>query len=221
MSQETSIIKVPFQGDEILCFEAPQGHFVAVRPICERLGLSERGQIQRLNRNPERWGVTVIHAPSGGGVQETTCIPVTKLFGWLATITVSRVKPEIRDALIAYQNEADEVLDRHFRRREAEKDAQIAEMERMLWHSSQHLRMARPKWQIAYAMEEMGKSDYAIAHFCRLSMAQWQEPKEAMRDCGINPKWRQDMATLQERLWSVSWDLKRLKEAKQKDLFDA
>jgi hypothetical protein len=162
-----------------------------------------------------------MHIPSGRGEQETYCIPLTKLASWLASISASRVKPEIRDALIAYQNEADEVLDRHFRLREAEKDARIAEMERMLWHSSQHLRMARPKWQTAYAMQEMGKSDYAIAHFCRLTMAQWQEQKETMRECGINPKWREDMATLQDRLWTANRDLKRLQKSGQKDLFDA
>jgi len=220
MSQDITKTVVPFHGDEIICAETPNGVFVAVKPICERLCIASNKQVARLKRDERRWRGNLMVLPSAGGMQETYCIPVTKPFGWLATITVSRVKPESRDALIAYQNEADAVLDRHFRLREAQKDARIAEMERMLWHSSQHLRMARPKWQKAYALKEMGKSDYAIAHFCNWTMPQCQEQLEAMRDCGINPKWREDMASLSERLWSANHDLKRFK-AGQKDLFDA
>lgn len=48
--------------------------------------------------------------PSEGGAQETLCMPLRKLPGWLMTIHPTRVKPEIREKIIQYQNECDDVL---------------------------------------------------------------------------------------------------------------
>ncbi|AOZ48885.1 hypothetical protein BKX93_01980 [Chromobacterium vaccinii] len=38
------------------------------------------------------------------------CMPLRKLAGWLMTIHPNKVKPEIRDRIVAYQNECDEAL---------------------------------------------------------------------------------------------------------------
>ncbi|MDR8438941.1 hypothetical protein FPK61_21650, partial [Acinetobacter baumannii] len=38
------------------------------------------------------------------------CLPVRKLFGWLMTISPNKVNPEIRDTVIMYQQECDDVL---------------------------------------------------------------------------------------------------------------
>lgn len=38
------------------------------------------------------------------------CLPLRKLAGWLQTISPNKVKPEIRDRVIQYQNECDDVL---------------------------------------------------------------------------------------------------------------
>jgi hypothetical protein len=38
------------------------------------------------------------------------CLPLKKLFGWLMTISPNKVKPELRDTVIMYQNECDDVL---------------------------------------------------------------------------------------------------------------
>ncbi|WP_428454186.1 phage antirepressor N-terminal domain-containing protein [Photobacterium kasasachensis] len=38
------------------------------------------------------------------------CLPLRKLFGWLQTISPNKVKPEIRNLVIQYQNECDDVL---------------------------------------------------------------------------------------------------------------
>jgi hypothetical protein len=47
----------------------------------------------------------MITAPSNGGLQEMLMLPVNFLNGWLFGIDSNRVKPEIRDRLIAYQTE--------------------------------------------------------------------------------------------------------------------
>jgi P22_AR N-terminal domain len=210
MSQETSTILVPFHGDQITCVETPEGAFVAIKPICERLGIAFPPQWKKLKANPERWSVTLMVIPSARGGQETCCIPVSKVFGWLATITVSRVKPEVRDVLIAYQNEADEVLDRHFRLKDAE-------MERHLWHAHQQLRIDNPKWARVFTMMEIGESDYLIAQRCNWSMDRERSEVAAMRRCGMSATWRRDMATLAEQNLNLRWEMDR--RERQEDLF--
>ena len=39
-----------------------------------------------------------------------SCLPLRKLPGWLATISPNKVRPELREKVIAFQNEADDVL---------------------------------------------------------------------------------------------------------------
>ncbi|CRL43698.1 hypothetical protein SGGMMB4_00198 [Sodalis glossinidius str. 'morsitans'] len=38
------------------------------------------------------------------------CLPLRKLAGWLQTINPNKVKSEIRDKVVQYQNECDDVL---------------------------------------------------------------------------------------------------------------
>lgn len=43
-----------------------------------------------------------------------TCLPLRKLFGWLQIIQPNRVREDIRDKVIQYQNECDDVLWKHW-----------------------------------------------------------------------------------------------------------
>jgi len=203
------VIPVPFHGDTITAIETPQGEFVAIKPICERFGLAWQAQHRKLAANLDRWGIINMVIPSAGGPQETTCIPVSKVFGWLATISIRRVKPELRDRLALYQDEADAVCDRHFRLRAAQKEMRIEELERMLWHAGQHLRLADRKWQRAYTLLELGQSDYLVAQRCGWSMDRWNNEKAMMRRCGLVPKWREDMGTLLDQNSDLRWQLER------------
>ena len=101
---------VPFKGDAITLIEEAGEPFVAIKPICERLGLQWEAQRRRLTADPGRWAPSIRMVPSPGGAQETTCLPARKLFGWLASISPSKVRPEVRDALTTYQRECDDVL---------------------------------------------------------------------------------------------------------------
>jgi len=208
------LIPVPFHGDTITCIETPAGEFVAIRPICDRLSLNFSGQLQRLKADPDLWGVCVIHTPSAGGTQETNCIPRSRVAAWLFKIEISRVKPEAREALRLYQREAADVLDRHFRLRSAETSARIAELERMLWHSHQQLRIDNPKWGRAFMMQERGDSDYLIAQRNNWNMDRARSEIEAMRRCGMNPRWREDMGTLIDQNADLRWKLDRASRAK-------
>lgn len=187
MSQDSpTLIPVPFHGDTITAVETPEGVMVAISPICERLGIASNKQIARLKAEKSRWRGDLMVAPSAGGAQETYCIPLTKLSGWLASIGLNRVKPEVRERLALYQDEADAVLDRHFRQRAEERGEEIRQLRGQLDHSHSHLRAALPKWGQILAMVETGTFGLDVIA-ARVAMTQdrlWAET-EAIRRCGL------------------------------------
>ena len=74
------------------------------------MGLAWQAQQRKFRDVAERWGITIMVIPSKGGNQETLCMPVRKLPGWLMTVHPNKVRQEIRERIIKYQNECDDVL---------------------------------------------------------------------------------------------------------------
>lgn len=88
---------------------------MAAKPIAERLGLNWPSQFTRLKDDPVlSEGVATITIPSPGGTQETTCLRLDLLNGWLFKIESRRVAEHLREALIACQRECFAVLHEHF-----------------------------------------------------------------------------------------------------------
>lgn len=112
----SNIITVEFRSDTLFAVERDDGVFVAVKPISDTLGLKWSGQHERLNRDPVlSEGIRVIGMPSVGGTQETTCLRLEMVNGWLFGIDESRVKDEeIRQRVLAYKRECYGVLFKHF-----------------------------------------------------------------------------------------------------------
>ena len=123
---------VPFHGETITAIETQDGIYVPLLPLCARLGIARQPQQAKLKSDPERWGSTIIVLPSAGGEQETLCIPVNRIAAWLFTLNAKKLKPEAREALVAYQREAADVLDRHFRLRQREAEAELAKVKAQL-----------------------------------------------------------------------------------------
>ena len=48
--------------------------------------------------------------PSAGGTQTMVSLPLQKLPAWLFSVSARKVKPELKDKLIKYQEECDDVL---------------------------------------------------------------------------------------------------------------
>jgi hypothetical protein len=112
---EDQLITIKFRDDTIFAVKREDGVFIAVKPITETMGLSWSGQFERLKDDPVlSKGIRTIRIPSPGGTQEMTCLRLDLLNGWLFKIDVRRVKEEIRERLIEYQEECYEVLFRHF-----------------------------------------------------------------------------------------------------------
>lgn len=104
-------ITVPFHGSKLLIVEHNDQPYTPMKPIAEGMGMSWQGQHQKLKLNPDRWTIKEILMVAEDGKQRPMiCLPLRKLFGWLQTISPNKVKASIRDRVIQYQNECDDVL---------------------------------------------------------------------------------------------------------------
>lgn len=103
-------ITVPFHSAELYLVEHNGQPYTPMKPIVEGMGLAWQSQLAKFNSNAKRWGITKIVIPTLGDLQEMVCLPLRKLFAWLMTISPNKVKPELRDTVIMYQNECDDVL---------------------------------------------------------------------------------------------------------------
>ncbi|CDH31978.1 phage antirepressor N-terminal domain-containing protein [Xenorhabdus bovienii] len=102
-------ITVPFYDDELYVVEYNNEPYVPMKPIVEGMGMDWAGQYTKLKKRFSK-GIEEIPIPSKGGVQTMSCLALRKLAGWLTTIYPNKVKPEIRDKVIRYQDECDDVL---------------------------------------------------------------------------------------------------------------
>ena len=102
-----------FYEDEVTAVRLRDGSvYVPIKPIIERLGLNWSGQRSRLQRDPilkMEQRMCVIHTHRRGP-QETLCIPLDYLSGFLFGINADRVKSEYREDVIRYQRECYKVL---------------------------------------------------------------------------------------------------------------
>lgn len=116
-------IKVPFHGATLYVVDHNGEPYTPLKPIVEGMGLDWEAQHRKFQANAERWGISLKEIPSRGGKQEAACIPLRKLAGWLMTLHPSRVKPELRDKITAYQNECDDALWKYWSEGTAERRA--------------------------------------------------------------------------------------------------
>ncbi|HEX5277558.1 MAG TPA: phage antirepressor N-terminal domain-containing protein [Fluviicoccus sp.] len=112
-------LAVHFHGAQLYIINQNGEPFTPMRPIVQGMGLDWPSQYKKMKRNEKRWGVVMMTTPTEGDEQESLCIPLRKLFGWLTGIDAGRVSPEIRETVIRYQDECDEVLYHHWRARMA------------------------------------------------------------------------------------------------------
>lgn len=112
---------VPFNGQQVLTAMAAGVAYVAMRPIVENLGMSWSTQVRKLTAAAEKFncvhmnmvgnaGSVHMNTPLKGGLQKMLCIPLKKLNGWLFSINPEKVRADIRDKLIQYQEECFTVL---------------------------------------------------------------------------------------------------------------
>ena len=130
MSQISPLSPVAFHGDTIYCISYQNQPYTAMKPIVENMGLNWPSQSAKLNACKARWGVAIIAIPSTSGEQNTLCMPVRKLPAYLASINPNKVRPELREKIIRYQNECDDVLWNYWTKERAGKSSALPPSDR-------------------------------------------------------------------------------------------
>lgn len=147
-----TLITIPFHNQTLTAIEHDGQPYVAMRPIVENLGLNWKSQYVKLTEKFKTC-VVIITTQVEQQRRETVCLPISKLAGFLYSINPSKVKPELRDTIIAYQNECDAVLFKHFF------NSANAERHALLDAIFQR----HPQWQETAEYRRQGKSNREIA----------------------------------------------------------
>ena len=103
---------IPFRSAELLLVDHDGQPFVPMKPVVEGMGLAWQPQHRKMLAGRFGTCITemVIQLPGDTQRRAVTCLPLRKLTGWLMSISPNKVKPELRDGIIAYQNECDDAL---------------------------------------------------------------------------------------------------------------
>ncbi|ENA5697882.1 phage antirepressor Ant [Escherichia coli] len=102
---------VPFNGQQILTAVAAGVTYVAMRQIVENIGIDWTGQSVKLRKMKDKFNCRDISMVAADGkLRKLLCIPMKKLNGWLFSINPEKVRADIRDKLIQYQEECFTVL---------------------------------------------------------------------------------------------------------------
>ncbi|EOA5628608.1 phage antirepressor N-terminal domain-containing protein [Providencia rettgeri] len=105
-----STINVPFHGNNLYVVNYNGEPYVPMRPIVEGMGLAWGAQFAKLKQRFSSSVSEIEMVAEDGKLRSMVCIALRKLSGWLHTISPNKVKPEIRDKVIQYQEECDDVL---------------------------------------------------------------------------------------------------------------
>lgn len=102
-------INVPFYGSALYVINHNGEPYTPMKPIVEGMGMDWKSQFIKIKQRFSK-GMVEITIPTAGGTQKMICLALRKLAAWLNTISPNKVKPEIRDNVIRYQEECDDVL---------------------------------------------------------------------------------------------------------------
>ena len=109
----TTLIPIPFHGGNIQAVRDGDDVLVAIRPVCEAVGLDYSAQYRRLYRQP--WASVAMTATvaADGRTRELAMVDRRTFTMWLATIDTGRIKSDAaREVLVQYQREAAEEVTR-------------------------------------------------------------------------------------------------------------
>lgn len=103
-------INVPFYGNALYVVEHKGEAYTPMRPIIDGMGMDWASQFTKIKQRFKSTVVEITMVAADGKSRSMICLALRKLNGWLQTISPNKVKPEIRDRVIQYQEECDDVL---------------------------------------------------------------------------------------------------------------
>ncbi|MFE7361473.1 phage antirepressor N-terminal domain-containing protein [[Kitasatospora] papulosa] len=104
-----SLLTIPGEGQSQVVF----------KPAVESIGLDYSSQLKRLRRQPWASVVVTTMVAEDGKAREMVTVPEDTFIMWAATLQASRVAPELRPMLVAFQTESKKALHAYWTRGQA------------------------------------------------------------------------------------------------------
>jgi hypothetical protein len=102
---------IPFRSCKLLLVEHNGQPFVPMKPVVEGMGLAWQTQHRKLMEGRFASTITImVIVAEDGKNREMACLPLKKLPGWLMSIHASKVRADLRENVLAYQDECDDAL---------------------------------------------------------------------------------------------------------------
>ena len=172
---------VPFYGDSLITLPYDNQAFVALKPIVLALGLDWRSQRKKItsekrggditspsrychilasercldNDTPSRYSCMTLPCQTPGGMQEMLCIPLRKLNGWLFSINPNKVREDLKEKVIRYQEECFEVLFQYWNRpKNTFPENPVSPFDKLNPKTMTELRLINPRLVQAYLVDQ-------------------------------------------------------------------
>ncbi|WP_236641682.1 phage antirepressor N-terminal domain-containing protein [Rodentibacter pneumotropicus] len=111
MSNQISTQTISFYGSDLITLKVEDVIYTAVRPLVEAIGLDWAGQTVKLNKNKDKFNCCDISTVGADGkIRKMLCMPLKKLNGWLFSINPEKVRSDLKEKVIRYQEECFEAL---------------------------------------------------------------------------------------------------------------
>ncbi len=107
---KTEIVKI--ENGIIECPVVNEQRYIAIKPVCEILGIDPDSQRQVIQTHPLFTSVAVLNTATGsdGKQYQMLCLPLKRFFLWLGGIHPNKVKEEAREGLMKYQELISDIL---------------------------------------------------------------------------------------------------------------
>lgn len=107
---------------------------VPIKPICEALGIDDKAQRNRIERDEilSSTGVMTTLVAADGKEREMFCLPLEYIFGWLFSIDHERVSEDSKPLVLYYKRECYHALFLHFTARAQFVEQKQIEIDRQL-----------------------------------------------------------------------------------------
>lgn len=115
-------VTVPFYGNSLYLVNNNNEPFVPMKPIVEGMGLDWKSQFTKIKGKFDSTVVEITIVANDGKNRLMSCLPLRKLPAWLYSIQPNKVKAELKDTVIKYQEECDEVLWQYWTKGQATKE---------------------------------------------------------------------------------------------------
>ncbi len=148
---------VPFYGDELIALQQSDGNiFVHFGRLCDNLGLARSPQVRRVQRHEVlQKGLVTLTVETEGGAQSVQCLRIDLLPLWMSGLHASRVKADLRDKLVRYQQEAAVVLWQAFK-------PQIVAEEPVVAANSTAIQQIQQIIEMGYAIARLGEQQLEL-----------------------------------------------------------